>query len=160
MHEKDREARAVPCRVCAPRLSQRQPTAVSKISFRTPARVKVYNTGTRATVLAPQRRERQHGMGNDTSEPVNRRVCVWVTQLKEGLQINLRGRGRVGQVEVTEHFRVHSAEEADDLAVLLEEDLGAPPLEEGWIRDVAQSIAVGGHGQHHEDSLDLQFRRK
>jgi hypothetical protein len=25
---------------------------------------------------------------------------------------------------------------------------------------VAQSIAVGGHGQHHEDSLDLQFRRK
>ena len=79
-----------------------------------------------------------------------------MTQLKEGLQINLRGRGRVGQVEVTEHLRVHGAEEANDLAVLLEEDLGTPPLEEGWIGDVAQSIAVGGHGQHHEDSLDLQ----
>ena len=41
--------------------------------------------------------------------------------LKEGLQVNLRGRGRVGQVEVAEHLGVHGAEEADDLATGLEE---------------------------------------
>ena len=66
------------------------------------------------------------------------------TPLKEGLQINLRCRGRVGQVEVAKHLRVHGAEEADDLAALLEEDLGASPLEEGGIGHVAEAWCVKG----------------
>ena len=85
------------------------------------------HTAQRLSHLSRSRAERQNTQSTRTrSMRKSAQKSTSGVQLKEGLQVNLRRRGRVGQVEVAEHLGVHGAEEADDLAALLQVDLGAP----------------------------------